>query len=112
MGIVLAFPLEEKTTDFDPRSSPVWKKLARYAFCVGLVMSTLLLLDGVFEAVSSDYSVSGYLLRYIRYAVAGVAGILLGSILFVRLGLAERLPVDPKAGRPTHRKMESRESVQ
>lgn len=112
MGIVLAFPLEEKTSDFDPRSSPVWKKLARYALCVGLVMGTLLILDGAFEAVSSDDSVSGYLLRYIRYALAGVAGILLGPIFFVRLGLAERLPADPKAGRPTHHETESRESAQ
>jgi hypothetical protein len=112
VGIVLAFPLEEKTTDFDPRSSPIWKKLARYALCVGLVMGTLLLLDGVFEAVSSDYSASGYLLRYIRYALAGVAGILLGPILFVRLGLAERLPVDPGAGRTTHHETESTESAQ
>lgn len=103
MGIVIAFPLEEKTTDFDPRSSALWKKLLRYLLCVGIVMGTLLLLDGAFEAVSTEYSASGYLLRYIRYALAGIAGILLGPILFVKLGLAERLPVDPGARRPASR---------
>jgi len=97
MGIVVAFPLEEKTIDFDPRSSAVWRKALRFVLCVGLVMGTLLLLDGVFEAVSTDYSALGYLLRYIRYALAGVAGMLLGPLLFVRLGLAERLPVDSGA---------------
>ncbi len=94
MGIVVAFPLEEKTIDFNPRSSTLGRKILRTVLCVGLVMGTLLLLDPAFEAVSPDYSLLGYLLRYIRYALAAFAGILLGPILFVRLGLAERHPVE------------------
>jgi hypothetical protein len=101
MGIVVAFPLEERTIGFDPRSSSVWRKIVRYILCVGLVMGTLQVLDGAFEAVSTDYSVLGYLLRYIRYALAGIAGMLLGPFMFVRLGLAKRLPVDSGACRPT-----------
>jgi membrane-associated phospholipid phosphatase len=103
MGIVVAFPLEEKAIDFDPRSSTLWRKILRYVLGVGLVMGTLLLLDGAFAAVSTDYSVLGYLLRYIRYALAGIAVVLLGPFLFVRLGLAERFPVDSASRRPTSR---------
>jgi len=103
MGVVVAFPLEKKAIDFDPQSSSLWRKTLRYVLCVALIMGTLLILDGAFEAVGTDYSVSGYLLRYIRYALAGIAGILLGPILFVKLGLAGRLPVDSKARRPTDR---------
>jgi membrane-associated phospholipid phosphatase len=97
MGIVVAFPIEERRVGFDPRSSALWKKTLRFLLCVGLVMGTLLLLDGPFEAVSTDHSTAGYLLRYLRYALAGIAGILLGPILFVRLGLAERLAADSEA---------------
>jgi membrane-associated phospholipid phosphatase len=103
MGIVVAFPLEERAIGFDPRSSALWKKALRYVLCVGLVMGTLLLLDGPFEAVSTDHSIAGYVLRYVRYALAGIAGILLGPILFVRLGLAETLAVDSGAPGPTSR---------
>ncbi len=90
MGIVVARPLETKTADFDPRSSTLWRKVLRCVLCVGMIMGTLLLLDVVFEAVSGDYSLLGYLLRYARYAMAAVAGMLLGPLLFVKLGLAER----------------------
>jgi membrane-associated phospholipid phosphatase len=98
MGVVVAFPLEEKTTDFDPRSSAVWRRILRYILCVGLVVGTLMVLDAAFAALSTDYSALGYLLRYVRYALAGIAGILLGPALFVRLGWAERLPVDSRVG--------------
>ena len=107
MGVVVAFPLEAKMTAFNPRSSAVWKRMLRCVLCVGLVLITLMLLDVVFEAMSSDYSALGYLLRYIRYALAGIAGILLGPILFLRLGLAERLPLDPEARHPAVRQHRS-----
>ncbi len=103
MGIVVAYPLETKKVDFDPRSSTVSSKALRYALCVGMVMGTLLLLDEAFAAMSDDYSLLGYLLRYIRYAMAAIAGIYLGPLLFVKLGLAERLPGREEAGRPTGR---------
>jgi hypothetical protein len=99
MGVVIAFPLEEKTVDFDPRSSTLWRKAMRYFLCAGLVMGTAILLDPVFAAVSSDDSVLGYLLRYLRYALAAIAGILLGPILFVRLGLTERRSANPPGRR-------------
>jgi membrane-associated phospholipid phosphatase len=99
MGVVVAYPLEAKKVNFDPRSSTLATKALRLILCVGMVMGTLLLLDGAFGAVSDDYSVLGYLLRYLRYATAAVAGIFLGPLLFVRLGLADRLPGTPGASR-------------
>ncbi len=89
-GIVIAYPLEAKKVGFDPRSSTLLRKVLRCVLVVGLVMGTLILLDEAFGAVSADSSVLGHLLRYIRYAVAATAGIFLGPLLFVRLGLAER----------------------
>jgi membrane-associated phospholipid phosphatase len=91
-GIAAAYPLEAKKVDFDPRSSTVSGKVARYALSVGLVMGTLLLLDVAFAALSTDSSLLGNLLRFIRYTAAGFAGLFLGPLLFVKLGLAERIP--------------------
>lgn len=93
MGIVIAHPLETKKVNFDPRSSTLSIKALRVILCVGMVMGTLLVLDKAFSAMSDDYSLLGYLLRYIRYAMASYAGMFLGPLLFVKLRLAERTPV-------------------
>jgi len=103
MGVVVAHPLELATSDFDPRSSPAWVKALRLALCVALVMGTLFALDVAFAALASDTSPAGYLLRYVRYAAAGAAGLLVAPLLFVRLGLAGRLHpgrLDRKRGAP------------
>lgn len=91
-GIVVAHPLELKRLDFDPRSATVLRKLLRYALSVAMVMGTLGLLDAAFSALSADGSVWGDLLRYLRYALAGIVAMFLGPLLFVRLGLAETAP--------------------
>lgn len=88
-GIVLAYPLEARFVGFDPRSSTVLRKAARFALSIALVMGTPVLLDGASASIADDASPAGNVLRYLRYAAAGVAGMLLGSYLFVRLGLAE-----------------------
>lgn len=87
-GIVVAYPLEARWVDFDPRSSTMLHKALRYAICVALVMGTLLLLDEVCELIATDASPLGNALRYVRYALAGMAGTLLGPVLFGRFGLA------------------------
>lgn len=97
MGIVVAYPLEAKKIGFDPRSSTLARKALRTVLSVGMVVLTLLLLDEAFEELSDDYSPLGYLLRYVRYAMAGFAGIFLGPLLFVKWGLAERTPQGPLA---------------
>ncbi len=88
-GIVFAFPLEEKWIGFDPRSSTALCKILRCVLSVALVIGTLLLLDEAFGIVASDSSLLGNALRYVRYAIAAIAGTFLGPFLFVRLGLAE-----------------------
>jgi membrane-associated phospholipid phosphatase len=100
MGVVVAFPLEARVAGFDPRSSPAWKKVLRYLAGVGLILGTLSVLDRTFEAVAGDHSAAGYVLRYVRYALAAVAGILVGPILFVRLELAETVPDRPGSPYP------------
>ena len=57
-----------------------------------MVMGTLGLLNAAFSALSADESVWGDLLRYLRYALAGIVAMFLGPLLFVRLGLAETAP--------------------
>jgi membrane-associated phospholipid phosphatase len=90
MGVVVAHPLELQTIDFDPRSGSAASKALRFVLGVGMVIGALVLLDPLFAALADDYSVPGYLLRYLRYTAAGFAGIYLAPLLFVKLGLAER----------------------
>jgi membrane-associated phospholipid phosphatase len=87
-GIVFAYPIEAKHIAFDPRSSSLLVRLVRFVVGVSLVAGTLVLLDHVFALVGDDDSILGNLLRYVRYAAAGIAGMLGGPYLFVRLGLA------------------------
>ncbi|RJP74049.1 MAG: phosphatase PAP2 family protein [Candidatus Abyssobacteria bacterium SURF_17] len=91
-GIVVAYPLETQKVNFDPRSSPALFKILRYVLSVGMVIGTLLLLDKAFTLISTDYSLLGYALRYIRYTIAGIVAMFLAPVLFVRLGLAETIP--------------------
>jgi membrane-associated phospholipid phosphatase len=91
-GIVIGYPLEARWVRFEPRSGAVPCKTLRYALSAGLVIGTLFLLDMGFGLIASDSSPLGNVLRYVRYATAGIAGTLLAPFLFVRLGLAETIP--------------------
>ncbi|MEN8159070.1 MAG: phosphatase PAP2 family protein [Myxococcota bacterium] len=91
-GIVLSYPVEAKRVAFDPRSSGVPTRLLRFVITVGLVAGTLVLLDPLFALVGSDDSILGDPLRYLRYAAAGAAGMLVGPYLFVRVGMASAIP--------------------
>ncbi len=91
-GIVFAYPIEAKRVRFDPRSSSIAIRLVRFVVAVVLVAGTLALLDPLFALVSPDHSVLGNLLRTIRYAAAGIVGILGCPYLFVRIGLARAMP--------------------
>jgi membrane-associated phospholipid phosphatase len=102
-GIVVAYPVERRKVNFDARSSTVLHKVLRYALSVGMVIGSLALLDEVFGAVSGDSSLLGYLLRYIRYAVAGMVGMFIGPFLFVKLGWAESIPKVSGASEPRRR---------
>jgi membrane-associated phospholipid phosphatase len=88
-GIVIAYPLEVRTIDFDPRSGSALRKLVRYALSVAMVIGTLFVLDELFAMLAEDSSFLGHLLRYARYATAGIVAIWLAPLAFTRLGLAE-----------------------
>ena len=57
-----------------------------------MVIGTLFLLDYVFDLISTDFSLFGYLLGYVRYTAAGFVAMFLGPLLFVKLKLAEIIP--------------------
>ncbi len=90
-GLAFAYPIEARCIAFDPRSSGVPIRLVRFGVVVILMAGTLLLLDLVFAFVASDDSILGHLLRYLRYAAAACAGMLMGPYLFMRLGLARAM---------------------
>lgn len=97
-GIVVAYPLEMRRINFDPRSSTVFRKVLRSALSVGLVIGTLFLLDEGFGMVSDDSSLLGGLLRFVRYATAGIVGVFISPLVFVKLGLAEEAANSSEAG--------------
>ncbi|MGB8412370.1 MAG: phosphatase PAP2 family protein [Candidatus Binatus sp.] len=88
-GIVIGRRIELSTVNFDPRSSRPPAKILRFAISVAMVLVSLALLDKVFRAIVDDFSVLGYLLQYIRYAIAGVISIFVAPLFFTKLGLAE-----------------------
>lgn len=88
-GIVIAHPPESRIVNFDPKSSGIAAKVARYVCSVVLTMLTLEGLDRVFSAIADDFSIIGYGLQYTRYAVAGIVSILIAPLIFTRIGLAK-----------------------
>jgi len=63
MGLVVAFPVEQRRVGFDPRRGSVGAKALRYGAAVGAVLGTLIGLDHLFAAVARDASAAGSLLR-------------------------------------------------
>jgi hypothetical protein len=97
-GIVLGYPLELGIVDFDPKSSGPLAKVLRFAITMAVALVSLLVLEKLFRAIALDYSIFGYLLQYIRYAVAGVASIFVAPLFFTKIGLAETNPVQAADG--------------
>jgi membrane-associated phospholipid phosphatase len=91
-GLAVAYPLELRFIDFDPRSATVLLKVVRTALGVAVVMGVLFVLDTLFGALATDGSVLGNALRYFRYFAAGIAGMLAAPYLYVRFGWAGRRP--------------------
>jgi membrane-associated phospholipid phosphatase len=90
-GLVIARPLELRKVNFDPRSSNAAKRILRYLLSMGMVLFVLLFFDKVFGAMADKVSLLGYLLQYVRYALAGIAGIFLAPLLFTKLKLAQTI---------------------
>jgi membrane-associated phospholipid phosphatase len=93
-GIVIGGPLEARLVNFDPRSSNIAAKIARYVLSVGLVILTLELLGKANALAADNFSLPGYVLQYVRYTTGGVVSIFVAPLVFTRIGLART----PKAG--------------
>jgi membrane-associated phospholipid phosphatase len=89
-GIVIAWPLEQRFVDFDPRSSSIFFKALRFLLSIGLSLVMLELLKRVFSILAGDYSIAGYLLQYLRYAAISVISLLVAPWIFIRLRLAKK----------------------
>jgi hypothetical protein len=88
-GLVIGYPLEARRVRFDPRSSSLARKLARYALSVAMVIGGMLLLDALGDLFVTGSSLAGQLARYVRYASTGVIAVLAAPWLSVKLGLAD-----------------------
>lgn len=98
-GLCIALPLEKRWVDFDPASEGLAHRLSRWFVCTVFATLALSLLDAGFARLADDDSLTGDLLRFVRYALASVAGFFLAPLLFARtLGppnFAEKM-VDPQ----------------
>jgi membrane-associated phospholipid phosphatase len=90
-GIVIGGPLEASLVNFDPRSSNIAAKIARYVLSVGLVILTLELLGKVNASMADNFSFTGYVLQYLRYTAGGVVSIFVAPLIFTTMGLAKKL---------------------
>jgi len=93
-GIVIARWLELGMVNFDPRSSNAVVKIRRYILSIGMVILTLLLLDKVFGAMADKFSMLGYFLQYVHYAVADIVSMFLARQLFLKIKMAEPCRLD------------------
>ena len=88
-GIVIAFPLELRFIDFDPRSSTAGAKILRYALTIALMVVVLFGLRAAFGPLAGNFSILGCALEYLCYAAVDVAGMFLAPLIFCKLNLAE-----------------------
>jgi hypothetical protein len=88
--IVFARPLELRTINFCPKSSKVVAKILRYILTVSMVICALVILDKAFATIADKFSMLGYLLQYVRYAVAGIVSIFLAPLLLPTSGVKPR----------------------
>jgi len=60
----------------------------RYLLSVALALATLKILGTAFSAIADTYSMTGYLLQYLRYIAVGIVSLFLAPLIFTRIGLA------------------------
>jgi membrane-associated phospholipid phosphatase len=89
-GIALAYPLEKRKVNFDPRSSTVLVKILRYLLSLGLVIFTLIVFNMAFGLLAARSSLLWNLLEYLRYTATGFVAFYLAPLLFTRMGWAEK----------------------
>ena len=91
-GIVIGGPLELRFVNFDPRSSNIAAKIARYVISVGMVILTLELLGKVNASLADNFLVAGYVLTNMcAIRPAAWRAFSLAPLVFTGIGLAKRL---------------------
>ncbi|MGA3162013.1 MAG: phosphatase PAP2 family protein [Terracidiphilus sp.] len=95
-GIVMAYPLERRNVNFDPRSSTVLVKILRYLLSLSMVVFTMLILEMAFGLLADRSSLLWNLLEYLRYIAVGFVAFFLAPLIFTRIGWAERASADAK----------------
>lgn len=93
-GIVLAYPLERRMVNFDPRSSSVLVKILRYMFTLGLAAFTLFVLGKAFGSLADRSSLLWNLCEYLRYTATGLVAFFLAPLIFTKMGWAEKAPAE------------------
>jgi membrane-associated phospholipid phosphatase len=88
-GIFIARPLELRFVDFDPRSSSIAAKLARFIFTVAAAILTLQLLGAGFAKIAGNFTLPGYALDYVRYATGSIVSLFVAPLIFTKFGLAK-----------------------
>lgn len=94
-GIVIGRPLELEIVDFNPRSSGMLAKAARYLFTVASVIATVEGLGVLGRMIAPDFSTVNYLCQYLRYIAAGFISVFLAPLIFTAIGLADKESTAP-----------------
>ena len=87
-GIIIAWPWEKRANDMDPKSGALAAKASRIVIAVVLVAGTLLAFGVLFDLIASYNTLFGQGLRYVRYAMAAIVGVLVAPLISIRFGLA------------------------
>lgn len=89
-GIVAGYQLEKRHLKFQSKATSLLNGILRFIVGIILVFSVLLSLDYLFSLLAEDATLTGYLLRYIRYTTVGLTAILAAPFVFLKIGLAEK----------------------
>ena len=89
-GLLIGRGMEKRWVNFDPKSSSILFKILRLILTVVLTLAMMIILDKVFELISGDASLLGFLLRYIRYSMVGLTAIFIAPFVFTKIKLAEK----------------------
>ena len=96
-GIVIAFPLELRLVNFNPRSGGPANRVMRCAVIAILMAVVLIGLRFAFHLLADDATGLGCTLQYLRYVAADVAAMLLAPFIFCRMHLATSFPAPTAA---------------
>lgn len=89
-GTLISAAYEEVHINFSHDNSGIVKNFARFILMVIILMGSMTGLDWVFSQIAEDRTELGLVLRYVRYLLVSVLGILFSAKLFVILKLAKQ----------------------